>query len=425
MANRRWLFLASTTLLLSGCSDDTTHSTDAGSTEVGDDTSGADVGVPDSEPDAVLSGCPAIFDPGLNFDIDFNGEKTQIHADAVFDGEFVWVVYTNRGANGENFDMWLAQLSCGASPVAAPRLVADSSGGIITEPQIARGSDGSLLIVWQIDDRSGSDNLSLWSRRFDASGEPTSDGNRIPLSRSGEENLGNTWMAALEPHVNGFALAGAWAHADAGRFQLFAQALDINGGPIGDAIDLELEPTTTQVFPALAVGADTEVAVIWERQPDEGATELRGAVVDLADRSVSQLQTFAESAGGAVAYDGQGYLWAGSVNGDIEVWSDTGEVLAELGTSGGDFAPVFARNIEGTEMGVVWYRQQSGTRNDVVTYVHPLSEPWEDAVGRVLPIGEAAAPYSPVIVPLEGGWFYAWSGGTSPLFEIRARFETE
>ncbi|MFT6396207.1 MAG: hypothetical protein ACJAYU_000950 [Bradymonadia bacterium] len=393
-------------------------------TEVEDTSADTDVSVADAEPDVGGSACAAIFDPGLNFDIDFTGEKTQIHADAVFDGEFVWLVYNSRGANGENFDLWMVQISCGASPVARPQLVADSGNGIIIEPQIARGGDGTLLVVWQLDDQSGSDNLSLWSRAYDTDASPIADGSRLPLFREGEANLGNAWMAALEPRAGGFALAGAWAHPEAERFQVFAQSLDPSGRPIGDAIDLELEPTTTQVFPALAVG-DSDVAVMWERQPDEGEAELRGARVDLASGSVSQLQTFAESAGAAVAFDGQGYVWAGSVGGDIQVWSDGGEVLAELGTSAVDVAPVFARSIAGTELGVVWYRQQSGSRFDVATHVQPVGEPWEDSVGRVLSIGETAAPYSPVIVPIDGGWFYAWSGGTSPLFEIRARFESE
>lgn len=409
---------------MGACSDDPTYIANVDATEVGDAAEDTDISVADVEPDAVLSGCAAIFDPGLNFDVDFNGEKTQIHADAVFDGEFVWVVYNSRGANGENFDIWLAQLSCGASAAAAPRLVSGSGNGIAIEPQIARADDGTMLVLWQLDDQSGSDNLSLWARAYDSDAEPLTDGARIPLSRQGEVNLGNTWMPALEPRDDGFALAGAWGHADSGRFQAFAQALDALGQPLGDAIDLEVEATTSQVYPALAVG-DSDIAVFWERQPDEGETELRGARVDLSNGDVSQLQTFAEAGGAAVAFDGEGYVWAGSVAGDIEVWSDEGEVLAELGTSATDIAPVFARSLDGAALGVVWYRQQSGTRNDIVAHAQALDEPWADATGRMLQIGEAAAPYSPVIAAVDGGWFYAWSGGTSPLFEVRARYESE
>jgi hypothetical protein len=228
-------------------------------------------------------------------------------------------------------------------------------------------------------------------------------------------------MPALEATLTGFVLAGAWAHPEAERFQVFVQELDSVGGPIGDAVDPEFEPMVGQMFPALAVGP-VDVAVAWERTPDEGAVELRGARVSLADRAVSELTTFAEGRGAAVAYFDGGYAWAGSVSDQIVVWRDDQEI--SLNSTGVDVAPVLVPHARNGRLGVVWYRIQSGIRNDIFRHDLPSDVgEWSNAVGTQVSLDEPAAPYSPVMIEAGDGWFLAWSSGRSPDFRVLGRFE--
>lgn len=406
-------------LVLCSCGEDPAVSP---TTDVASDADSTIDAVDASEDEDVVmaNGCEALFDPGFTFELDRNGEPTQIHADSVFDGENIVTAYVSRSTTGENFDLWLSVASCGATTTRAPLLVVDSAHGNVTEPQLALGTDGNLLLVWQLDDGSGADNLSLWSRRYDAALEPLNDAHRLELRRDGTANLGNTWMPALEPTASGFALAGAWAHEDAERFQVFAQELDASGEPVGDAIDLELEPTVTQVFPALAVGLN-DVGVAWERTPDEGEVEVRGARVSLSDRSVSELTTFAEGGGVAVAHlDGE-YVWAASVSNQIALWRGEHETL--LGSTGVDVAPALVPHLENGVLGVIWYRIQSGIRNDIFRHELPTDSEWADAVGTLVPLDGPAAPYSPVMIEVGPGWFLAWSSGQSPDFHVLGRFE--
>ena len=372
-------------------------------------------------PDAGTLGCEALFDPGFTFALDRDGETTQIHADAVFDGEAVVVVYVSRSTKGVGFDLWLVRATCGALMDGDPVLIASSDEGTIIEPQIAIGPDGAHLLVWQLDDGSGSDNLSIWSRTVGPDLMPTSEAARLALTRGGVENTGNTWMPALATTTSGYALAGAWAHADAERFQVFVQELDTSGAPVGDAIDVELEPEVTQTFPAIAVGGN-EIGVVWDRAPDDGETELRRAVVDLESRAVSGHETLGTGAGGAVAHTGVSFVWGGALGGDIVVWRSGNSIT--LGASGTNVAPVFSVHQTTGALGVVWYRIQSGLRNDLFRYELSLSDDeWVSAVGELVPLDTPAAPYSPVIIEAGPGWFLSWSSGQSPEFELLGRFE--
>lgn len=371
--------------------------------------------------DADVDACAALFDPGFTFELDRSGEPTQIHADAVFDGEMVVAAYVSRSTTGEGFDLWLARATCGALAMGAPVLVESSSSGMVIEPQLARGPAGDYLLVWQVDDGSGADNLSLWSRSLDADLNPTTSSARIPLSRAGVENVANTWMPSLEATETGYALAGAWAHSDAERFQVFVQKLDAGGAPDGDAIDLELEPLVTQTFPAIAVSGD-EVGVIWDRAPDDGEAELRRAVVDLESRSVTLLEPLGVGSGGAVAHTGAEFVWGGAV-GDQIVVSRDGESTT-LGATGTNIAPVLVRHSARNTVGVVWYRIQSGFRNDLFRHELALDgSPWERAVGQPVPLDAPAAPYSPVMIEAGPGWFLAWSSGQSPELRLFGRYE--
>ena len=367
-----------------------------------------------------------------SFQIDPNGQATQIHAAAAFDGQGIWFAYNRPGAN-RLFDVYATRVACDGGHLVAPFRVTQAAGRNDTEPQIAVAGD-RVVIVWQSDDQSGADNLSLFVRTYDRDGQAQTPERSLKgeLTRNGQAQSGNTWMPALVATEDGFAVAGSWAHDEAARFQVFVQLFDHAGQPAGEAMDARLEPTTSQLFPALTAGADGSLLVAWTRSPDQGDEQVyltrftRGSTVATDTASVAAGTT---GAGLHTTPGGQTYLSFNGATPDPQVVLmdahrlGPGAPSLSIGAAGRvDHGGAAAG--DGIDGVVAYYRQTSGIRNQVFLQYFERA-PGGFALGseRIVPAGGPAAPYSIVLLGVAPGtYFVAWSEGVSPDFFIHGRF---
>ena len=99
-----------------GCSEEDTSPgptppVDAGTdsaSDSGSDTGGGDLCLDQISLDTVM-------------ELDPEGPDTQIHVNATFDGEGIWVVW-NRPDSSSYFDVWAQRLGCDGAPLVSPIL---------------------------------------------------------------------------------------------------------------------------------------------------------------------------------------------------------------------------------------------------------------------------------------------------------------
>jgi DNA segregation ATPase FtsK/SpoIIIE-like protein len=230
-------------------------------------------------------------------------------------------------------------------------------------------------------------------------------------------------MPAVTRTGDGFAIVGSWGHSETQRFAVFAQRFDRQGGLLGEAMDVILEPEATQVWASVGSEPDGSLRLAWTRQPDTGTDQVYttriAASSTIADAPVPV--TSGGSSGGVVSADGSllAYTVRGVSGSTVFIAKiDQLETRLAVGISNRiDHSPYLRGNA------MVHYRNIRGFQNSVV-YNRFTREPFAITSSEVLVTGPAA-PYSPVLAVVPGGYFLGWSEGVNPSFRLLGRFVRE
>jgi hypothetical protein len=204
--------------------------------------------------------CLERFAPGVT-EVDPAGPDTQIHAVSLVADDGLWVAY-NLVDSGNYFDVWLVKLACDGSPQVGPLQVTDTPTSEL-DPVLAWSSD-RLLVAWSADDTVGPDNLDIGMRLYDADGQPLSDPFLFEGTRAGTPVTGNATLPAVVGVNEGFLLGGSWGHDDSPAFQAFAVPLDLDGQPLDDAIDGQVDDTYGQLYADVAVDEAGAAHLVWQ-----------------------------------------------------------------------------------------------------------------------------------------------------------------
>jgi len=319
------------------------------------------------------------------------------------------VVWTGRVGDVSGIMGGLFEMARTPVAVTGPDMLTSIETGLRNEPRLCNlapsdGPNAGFIGVWSADlQNGGTNNLGIYTRRFDADLSPTTS--TESLVETGRE--GNHWLASLACASNGgFVVGGVRAGTGAG-FEAFAQRYDggglISGEPL---VGLERE-LGGQLFPAVATDAD-DVWLAWEDTPtaeaESGIMVRRFGAAGVAANAVALDDIFARPAGGPVvaASGGSVLIAANGATGMRLAWSQKGEgfknVTLPVVDSSAAGAAIAA--IGPGRYAVVWTRSAAGTNRDLRFGIVA------DGVLVDAPItlanGKFTAAYRPAIVVRDG-----------------------
>lgn len=233
-----------------------------------DPTDGLD---PTSAPD-----CASLWVDGLT-EPDPDGPDTQIHGTSLFDGEHLWMAWNRPDGQGQ-FDIWMQRVGCDGAVDVGPFEVTATDDSEL-DPVLAVSGD-RLLVAWSSDNGMGPANLDIRLRVYDLDGNAVTEPADLEPSRDGAELTGNVWLPSVAPREGGFWLAGSWGHEESPAFQAFAVALDLDGVPVEDGVDGEVDPVFGQTYASIREGGG-EVQLVWQEDSvDSVEPALVGGVLE-------------------------------------------------------------------------------------------------------------------------------------------------
>ena len=421
MTTRTTSSLLSLLLILSACSDE--PQAPQPEVDVGADVSEADT-FRNRDIEEDLS-CFERAEVGTIIDLVPDRDSTQIHPYVVFDGEALWVTYSEPDAV-HTFDVFATRLRCDGEVLVAPfKLnVAVDENDLDSAVAVA---DDRALFVWSSDNSQGPYNMDVYVRLFQTDGTPLWEEERqFEGILEGSFNPGTVWEPEVVGYPLGFVLAGAWGvqfDVDSGLFQVFTQRLDLDGANVGEVIEVNRNEEYGQLDPAIAIAPDGTLAVAWAESNVDVADRLVSRRFGPDDRPLApagEVSPGTEGTRVAVAHapDGQ-FLFAlsndDSAASDIHLLDHEGNLLRTLDSGGLDHSPSLAVDSSGN-VGVVWFRLVQGFRNRL--YMAP-------AEGDPLRIDteEKAAPYESTVTAIGDGLFFTvWAEGESPNFRLKGLF---
>jgi len=359
--------------------------------------------------------------------------STQIHPDAVWDGEAFWVTWTLPNDESK-FEIWAGRFACDMSPLVAPFALDQSPGMNDTDSVVAVQGD-QVLIAWMRDNSfmGGEEyNLSTLTQRLDrVSGERLGELSTLALTIEGSPREGNLWMPDLSASPEGgYVVVGAWGNPEVNSFQVVMIPLN-EEGVAGEGWLVEPEgrdqinPVVSrygQTFDVLWSGKGAEDAEgFWVKtwRVSEGAWS-SDELIDLSGREWVSASvgrglkgTYRDaSTPSSEAQRGAPYLIGSKSNGSLELITPDG-TRGSAGISGqSHLGPALGYGV------IASYERISGNQNKVW---------WRgvSAEGSLQP--EAyfmqdgpAAPYPLSITPFPGGHLALWAQGYNPEFMLKA-----
>ncbi|GEM_PF-4554233 len=357
--------------------------------------------------------------------------EMQVHLDAAFDGQQLYLVYNFADSETEGMGVAGRVLQCDGSLGAETTI----ASGTLTQsdPQIALAGE-HLMVAWQKDDPGQSPaNLSMLVQAFDTSFTPLlANEQELSMARNGVVQTKNVWMPAIIPaYSEGFWVIGARGHDAATAFQAFAQLIHSNGEMQCDSIDLNLEPAIGQVYPVAASGGGKIIAA-WESHQAEGS-EIEFVHTANGFLHTGQTQiTFgtgeAQRPAVALSPDGERAALAYAIqNGGT--WRtylahpDHLDTIISVGNANQSaHSPAVALGENGGL--IFWLENVAGTKNRA--YYQAFV--WEDngyaLQGSPTDMGdETVLPYAPVMLHLGADhYFMGWMAGNHPNYQAYGRF---
>jgi hypothetical protein len=414
-----------------GACDKSSGDTNADSgVDAGPDATLQDAAVPDSGPDgATGDSCAERLVLDTVFELDPDGPDTQIHVNAAFDGESLWVVW-NRPDGNNYFDVWAQRLGCDGAALVAPFLVNTTDHNEI-DPSVAVG-DGNVYVVWQADNNTGVNNMDILMRTYTVDGAPIMTADAIvETTYDGTPVEGNVMAPGVTALPGGqFAVSGVRGLDVAPAWQVFAQRLHADGSLVAEALSPIIEPAATHMYPAIEARPDGTLHLAYTRA--EGIYERIYHTAYAADATAPDPNPPVE---GIVGAEGTGVALASSPSGDIVYLAfgdgnnialtttdaTDGPTPVYIGGSGTAHSPVLATRDGGGAL--VYYVNVGGLNNELRAVAFSYDGTTLSFSTVVVLIPDTVPPYQASITHITDDiYFVAWSGGPNPDYRISGQF---
>ena len=342
--------------------------------------------------------------------------ETHFHASATFDGERFWLTYTTLEEGTSIFDVRLRSVGCDGS--LGPELPVNAAAGESELDSAVAANDGRVLVAYQADDQSGTSGaIRPFVRVFDAeSGDALTSPTQVATTREGMPVEATNWLVRVRANADGFLVGGSWGVEELSNFQVYSQALDLDGTPVGQGSDLATMAGVAQSN--LVLG---EQVTAWTELGDAGSRIMvldAGSTTSISDTAEADN---ASVAGQLVAYDGG----SGSTRSVYlhDLASGAHQQVSPAGAA--DALPAIAGDADGFML--IWLRNLSGLQHAVyVVSGRVVGGSFELDEPRRIETSEPVYPYPPVLVATHGegrAYLAAWSqGAASPRFQVHGRF---
>ena len=366
---------------------------------------------------------------------------TQIHPDAVWDGEAFWLTW-NIPNEESKFETWAGRMDCNLNMIVPPFAVERAAGMNDVDPSIAVSGD-VVLIAWARDDSftgGGEYNLTTRVATFDRlTGEPRRQARELKVktiiadhpveARTSEPSSddfdeGNRWMVNVAAHPDGgFVLSGSWGDPAVNSFRVYLVHLDEDAETIGSAWLADPEGRD-QSQAILSVSPRGHIDLTWGGNDERGqaghfvrswrgelSTEVRSFTGrDWTSAAVMRhpYLSLEEGINAPVLREQVDPVWViGSNNaGQVTVVNDTGD---ESRLSGGR-SPYLG--VRFAPKSITGYQRVMGNRNTV--WRRPLSSDRSIELPETLSVEPTVAAYPLSITHIKGGSLYLWAEGENP-----------
>ncbi len=387
---------------------------------------GPDVAPLDAGPDGSTSdACADLLITNTIFELDPDGPDTQIHVNAAFDGQGVWIVW-NRPDGNNYFDVWAQRLGCDGEALVEPFRVNTTDHNEI-DPSVAVGDD-NVYLVWQADNNTGMNNMDILVRTYTVDGVAIMAADAIlETTYDSTPVVGNAMAPAVTALPGGqFAVSGVRGLDVAPAWQAFAQRLNADGSLVQEALYPIIEPAATHMYPAIEAEPDGTLHLAYTRA--EGVYERIYHTAFAADATGPDPDPPVEGFAGA---EGNGAALASSPNGDVVYLAfgdgnnialtttdvTGGPTPVYIGGSGTAHSPVLATREGGGAL--VYFTNVSGLSNELHAVPFSYDGTTLTFSTMVLLIPDTVPPYQPTITHITDDiYFVAWSGGPNPDYRI-------
>ena len=162
----------------------------------------------------------------------------------------------------QNLSIWFSLVDVSGQRLNDIVQLSEVIEGVQSEPVLCALAGGGYAVAWAVDTQSAGVNLQVRYRVLDASGQPIEE-----LSgRIGTDDEGNHWLPSIAClPTGGFAVAGVSAESN-NTFGIFLARVDGNGDIAKVRVN-EAE-LNSQLYPALAVGPNGRILLVWEHHLD-------------------------------------------------------------------------------------------------------------------------------------------------------------
>ncbi|MEM9191049.1 MAG: hypothetical protein AAGF12_17830 [Myxococcota bacterium] len=340
------------------------------------------------------------------FALDPEARRGQIHPEARFDGDTLFVVY-NLPDEGSMLDVYLRRFDCSGAPLGERERVNTIDNVGETDPTLAITDEG-VMIAWIQDNSAASPtNLRTFFRRMDRDGTFVDAAEqRLETRRNGQGVNGNHLGVHLLALPDGeFLFSGARGHTESNVFQAYAQRLRFSGEVMGDALEPVVERDEAQLD-VVAASTGGSLWLAYQRGTQAFNTDLTGS-----GEPSPLFPGAGESTNPSLVADRQtDRIYAAAAwnpDGDQDIHLTVAGVgsAVRLANPGFEFGPVLSPSEDGGGVVAYFSRDQNGTRVQVARFTEQAT-----AVGTPVPIGNAtAAPYLPTLTQVGADvWFVAW-----------------
>jgi hypothetical protein len=376
---------------------------------------------------------------------------TQIHPDAIWDGEAFWVIWNVANDEGK-FEVWSARFDCALQPIVTPFVVDQTMGMNDIDPSIAV-SGNVIAMTWSRDDgfsTESSYNLSTLIRFYDkTTGQALSETQRVNALVRREENTeptllsaaeGNMWMVDLiaQSQSEGFIISGAWGDPEQSTFRVYIQMIDTQGNVQGEGILVDPRGSN-QIEPKVMLDRNGFIHSLWKGQDAQGTDSFHYAAWQLpTNNEQATYSTWSQQ-----AYESlQEYAWTSADIGHLED-IPTGETAGTasfqkawvIGSQAGGVITLIDPMRQAQEIGpnlsinlaprittglVTTYQKVQGTQFKL--WHRLMNEQGELSPIKFFEQTAPIAPYPLSIVPLNHSYLILWAQGLNPNFEIHATF---
>ncbi|MDV7338147.1 SPRY domain-containing protein [Terasakiella sp. A23] len=183
------------------------------------------------------------------------------------DGGFVASWTSSRDNSGTGYDVYTRQFDASGNPIGAEVRVNTYLTGHQNHSSITTLSDGSYVVAWQSDGQDGS-MLGVYGQRFDSAGQTIGNEFLIPTYTSSEQME----VALTATADGGFVATWTSSRDHSGTsYDIYARQYDSSGNPLDDEFLVNTEyDTSYQQLSDVAALKDGGFVVTWQSFNQDG-----------------------------------------------------------------------------------------------------------------------------------------------------------